>query len=316
MDPGQFFASSSVLIVAGKGGVGKTATAATCATAAARLGMSVLLVEVAGKSAVAPMFEAEHKGYEQTLLRGAGPATGEIRGQSLTPDDALIEWLGEHGFKRIAKRMAKTGILEVVATATPGIKDILVLGKIKQLEVTKAADLIVVDAPAAGQAIGFLQSPVAVLETARTGVINRQGKEVADMVQDPSRCRVMLVTLPEETPVNEMVETSFALEEEVGLTLGPVVVNSVLPRIDGLVPLPARAPKGVTRAEMTDLDTAATLRHHRQEMQREQVERMARDLPLAQLHLPQMFGTHLRPPELDLMADAMLADIERLGDVA
>jgi anion-transporting ArsA/GET3 family ATPase len=314
MDPGRFFASSRVLIVAGKGGVGKTATAATFATAAARIGLSVLLVEVAGKSAAGPMFDAEHKGYEQTLLSGGGNGIGEIRGQSLTPDDALIEWLAEHGFKRIAKRMAKTGILEVVATATPGIKDILVLGKIKQLEVTHDADLIVVDAPAAGQAIGFLQSPVAVLETARTGVINRQGREVAEMVQDGDRCRVTLVTLPEETPVNELIETSFMLEDEVGLTLGPVVVNSVLPHIDKLLPIPKRASKSVTAAELADLTTAATLRHHRQEMQQEQIDRMAADLPLPQLRLPQMFGTHLRPPELDVLADALLAGIRSLEE--
>jgi anion-transporting ArsA/GET3 family ATPase len=314
MDPVRFFASSRVLIVAGKGGVGKTATAATIATAAARTGLSVLLVEVAGKSAIGPMFEADHKGYEQTVLSDAAGEIGEIRGQSLTPDDALVEWLAEHGFRRIAKRMAKTGILEVVATATPGIKDILVLGKIKQLEVSHDADLIVVDAPAAGHAIGFLQSPAAVLDAARTGVINRQGRDVLELVQDGDRCRVTLVTLPEETPVNELIETSFALEDEVGLTLGPVVVNAVLPPITGLMDLPKRAPRGVDRHEMSDLGAAATLRHHRQEMQREQIERMARDLPLPQLMLPQVFGTHLRAAELETLADALLAGIHDLEE--
>lgn len=273
-----------------------------------------MLVEVAGKSAIGPMFEAEHKGYEQTVLSDAAGEIGEIRGQSLTPDDALVEWLAEHGFRRIAKRMAKTGILEVVATATPGIKDILVLGKIKQLEVSHDADLIVVDAPAAGHAIGFLQSPAAVLDAARTGVINRQGREVLELVQDGDRCRVTLVTLPEETPVNELIETSFALEDEVGLTLGPVVVNSVLPPITGLMDLPKRAPRGVDLHEMSDLAAAATLRHHRQEMQREQIERMARDLPLPQLTLPQVFGTHLRTAELETLADALLAGIHDLEE--
>ena len=314
MDPGSFFASSRVLIVAGKGGVGKTTAAATYATAASRIGHSVLLVEVAGKSAAAPMFEADHRGYEQTVLTNAADGIGEIRTQSLTPDDALIEWLGENGFGRIAKRMARTGILEVVATATPGIKDILVLGKIKQLEVSAAADVIVVDAPAAGQAIGFLQSPVAVLETARTGVINRQGREVAEMVQDGDRCRVSLVTLPEETPVNELIETSFALEDEVGLTLAPVVVNSVLPPIADLVPVPTRTARGISNAELGDLTAAATLRHERQEMQQDQIARLSGELPLPRIELPQMFGTHLRRAELDQLADALLAGIGSLKE--
>ena len=314
MDPGHFFASSRVLIVAGKGGVGKTATSATIAMAAARTGRSVLLVEVAGRSATAPMFGADSQGYEERVVHDDAGG-GSVRCRSIAPDEALVEWLSSHGFSRIVRRMAKSGLLEVVATATPGIKDLLVLGRIKAFEADPSVDLIVVDAPAAGHALGFLRAPLGVRETARTGVINRQAEEVLEMLGDATRCRVMLVGIPEETPVNELIETSFAVEDEIGLALGPVVVNGILPPIEGLDgPLPA-APE-LSAAELHDLTPAAELRRARTALQAQQLARLTELLPLAQLKLPQVFGTALGPDELRILSDAMLQGIDQLEDWA
>ncbi len=316
MDPGDFFASSRVLIVAGKGGVGKTATAATIAVAAARTGRSVLLIEVSGRSAAAPLLGAEPQGYEETeVVDDVGRPTN-IRCRSLTPDQALVEWLADHGFKRIARRMARSGVLEVVATATPGIKDLLVLGKIRQLETARAADLIVVDAPAAGHAVGFLRSPAGVLETARAGTIHRQAEQALALLSDPDRCRVMLVSIPEETPVNELIETSFAVEDEVGITLGPVVVNSVLPLIPGLDPAKTKRSHygAITDVEFDDMLAAATFRLQRSALQQQQLTRLAGQLPLPQIRLPHLFVPHLGPPQIELLADALTAGIESLVD--
>jgi arsenite-transporting ATPase len=307
MDPDQFFASSRVLIVAGKGGVGKSTASATLALAAARTGRSVLLVEVSGRSATAPMFGAAAQGYEESVVYDDAGG-GRVRSRSITPDGALIEWLARHGFARIAKRMAKTGILEIVATATPGIKDLLVLGRIKALEAEGIADLIVVDAPAAGHAIQFLRAPLGVRETARAGVLHRQADETLEMLHDPGRCRAMLVSIPEETPVNELIETAFAVEDEVGLALGPVIVNSLLPELRDLDQMPT----GLTDAEEADLRLAADLRRDRQRLQAEQLEHLQAGLPLAQIRLPQLFTTSLGPPELHHLADDATASIERL----
>ena len=312
MHPGQFFASSRVLIVAGKGGVGKTTASATLALAAARTGLSVLLVEVAGRSATAPMFGADAPGYEETTVYDEADA-GSVRCRSITPDDALVEWLTNHGFARVAKRMAKSGLLEIVATATPGIKDLLVLGRIKGLEAQDAADLIIVDAPAAGHAIQFLQAPVGVRDTARTGVLNRQALEVLEMLYDPSRCRAVLVGIPEETPINELIDTAFAVEDEVGLALGPVVINGILPAIDDL---DAATPDGVSDPEAGDLRLAADLRRDRLALQAEQLERLESQLPLAQIRLPQLFTTEIGPAELHELADAAIVSIEALEDWA
>jgi anion-transporting ArsA/GET3 family ATPase len=311
MDPGQFFASSRVLVVAGKGGVGKTTASATLALAAAQTGRSVLLVEVAGRSATAPMFGTEPQGYEETTVYDEADG-GSVQIRSITPDAALVEWLSSHGFARIAKRMAKSGLLEIVATATPGIKDLLVLGRVKALESQSEADLIIVDAPASGHAIQFLQAPAGVKEAARTGVLNRQAVEVLEMLEDPSRCRAILVSIPEETPINELTETAFAVEDEVGLALGPVVINGILPPIDDLTANETE----LSPAEHHDLAMAAALRRSRLDLQATQLARLQQELPLAQIRLPQLFTTAIGPDELHVLAQAAVMSIEALEDWA
>ena len=302
--------------MAGKGGVGKTVSAATIAAAASKTGRSVLLVEVAGRSAAAPMFGVEPQGYEQVIaIPEAETDTGSI-GQvalrSITPDGALVEWLSTHGFRRIVTRMASSGILEVVATATPGIKDLLVLGRVKALEQEGAADLIVIDAPAAGHTLGFLRSPTGVRDTARTGTIHRQAVEVLELIGDPERCQLVLVTIPEETPVNELIETSFAIEDETGVRLGPVIVNAVLPALTGLDT--DLAALEVSDRERTALADAATFRAGRAKLQDAQLARLADRLPLDRMQLPQLFGTGIGPAEIDQLAIRLLAEIEALPE--
>ena len=156
-----------------------------------------------------------------------------------TPDDALVEYLEDHGLRRIGRRLASSGALEVVATAVPGMKDILVLGKVKQLERAGAADLIVIDAPAAGHAVTFLLSAQGLLDAVRVGPIRKQAQDVVELLTDAERCQVMLVTVAEETPVNELVETAFAIEDRAGVALGPVVVNGCVAPIPDLTALAA-----------------------------------------------------------------------------
>src|SRR5438477_9994022 len=102
--------------------------------------------------------------------------------------------------KRISKRLASSGALDVVATAVPGMKDILVLGKVKSLEESRAPDLVSVDAPAAGHAVTLLLSARALLDAARLGPTRTQAQHVARLISDPERCQVMLVARAGETP--------------------------------------------------------------------------------------------------------------------
>jgi anion-transporting ArsA/GET3 family ATPase len=311
-----------VTIVAGKGGVGKTTVAATLALAATRVGLSSLIVEVEGKSGLSSLFGAEPLGYEDLVLSPADPATGrgELRARTITADEALVEYLEDHGLKRISNRLANSGALDMVATATPGIKDVLILGKVKQLERTAAADVIVLDAPAAGHAISFLRSARGLLDAVGTGPIEVQAREVMDLLTDPDRCEVQLVTLPEETPVNELVETAFSLEDQVGISLAPVVVNGLYPELGGLSidPEVAAADAGVSLrpGEADAMRKAARFRRERTALQLTQIERMSRELPLPQLRLPFLFTSDLGPDDLSTLTDVMLRQIHSLTPAA
>jgi len=291
------------MIVAGKGGVGKTTVSATLAYVAARAGLRTLIVEVEGKSGLPELFgRNEALSYEETVLLAEGEAgrgAAELRARTLTPDDALVEYLESHGLRRVSKRLSSTGTLDVVATAIPGIKDILVLGKVKQLEVLSASgaegapEFIVVDAPAAGHAVSFLASAYGLLDAAPVGPIRAQAIEVTSLLGDPARCQVMLVTIPEETPVNEAVDTAFHLEDRAGVKLAPIVVNAVWPHLD----LVMDGSEGSVRA-------AAEFRSQRQALQEEQIARLASMLPLPQVILPFLFTTELGRGDLEVLAES------------
>jgi anion-transporting ArsA/GET3 family ATPase len=298
-----------VVIVAGKGGVGKTTVTAALARLAAAEGMDTLIVEVEGKSGIAAMFDRPPLGYDEAILWPRAAGHGEVRGRTLTPDDALLEYLDDHGMKRVSKRLVSSGALDIVSTAVPGIKDILILGKVKQLEAKGVADLIVLDAPAAGHAITFLLAARGLLDAVNVGPIHTQAREVLDLLTDPARCQVVLVALPEETPVNELVETAFNLEDRVGVSLGPVVVNGVYPELEGLDvdPVAAAEAAGTTLrdGEAESLRAAAAFRLQRTELQRTQLARLAAALPLPQLRLPFLFKADLGADDLETLAMAM-----------
>ncbi|HET7719938.1 MAG TPA: ArsA-related P-loop ATPase [Acidimicrobiales bacterium] len=307
MDPARFFAASRLLIVAGKGGVGKTTVSAAAAVAAARCGLSVLLVELEGKSGLAGLFGREPLSYEPVDL-----AEGVV-GRTITPDEALLEYLRDHGLSRISKRLVSSGALELVATAVPGIRDILVLGRVKALERGGGADLVILDAPAAGHAITFLLSARGLLDAVKVGPISAQAREVLELLTDAERCSVTLVTLPEETPVNELVDTAYHLEDRVGVSLGPVVVNGLVPAIDGLEVDPEAAAEqagaSLRRGEADVLRAASVFRAERRALQAEQLARLDEALPLPQLHLPHLPVTDLDGDALDQLAGALLDSI-------
>jgi arsenite-transporting ATPase len=307
LDTAGFCTQARVLIVAGKGGVGKTTVAATLAQMAASAGLRALIVEIEGKSGLGAAFgETDALDYEEREM-----APG-IRARTVTPDFALVEYLEDHGLRRVSKRLAKTGALEVVSSAIPGIKDILVLGKVKALARDDAADVIVVDAPAAGHAITFLASARGLLDAVRVGPIVEQAREVNDMLSDAAKCQVVLVTLPEETPVNEAVETAFALEDRVGIKLGPLVVNGVYPVMD--LDVSALDGAGLAPGDADALRAAAEFRVHRQQLQATQLGRLTDALPLPQIVLPQLFTSAIGPAEIGVLADAMRTEVERLPE--
>lgn len=272
------------MVVAGKGGVGKTTVTAVIARAASTAGQRVLVVELDGKPALAELVP-------------------DLEVLAISSPDALDEYLREHGFGRIAKRLNRTGVIDVVGTAAPGIDDIVVLGKIKQLERSGDYDLIVVDGPAAGHAITFLMSAAGLADAVRSGPVRSQADEVLELLHDSERCQVVLVTLPETTPVNEVVETAFALEDQVGVQLGPVVVNAVdtgaeLPTDDEVVSQTAHLDPDVADV----LRAAAGFRRARRAMEAAEMARLADELPIPTIVLPARPVAGLGPDDITALA--------------
>jgi len=288
---------------------------------AAHAGLSVLVVELEGKSGVHAAFGGSGAlSYDESLLSGLQTVAGggSVRARRITPDDALLEYLADHGMKRISKRLVSSGALDVVATAIPGIRDILVLGKVKSLERQGIADLIVVDAPATGHAMTFLSSAQGLLDAARSGPVRTQAADVVELLSDADRCQVALVTLPEEMPVNEVVEAAYALEDRIGISLGPVIVNACLPADPRLERDVAEAASEVgvplTEDQAGALRAAAEFRAHRFRLQEEQRARLATELPLPQLQAPFLFSAGIGPDELELLAAELADGVRRLPE--
>jgi hypothetical protein len=207
--------AQKVLVVVGKGGTGRTTVARVLAELGTKVGKRVAVI--AGTSGT--HFLAK----EDPLLSFS----------SLEPGQVLISYLNEHGLGQLGKRLSSTGLASIISTAIPGIADLLVLAKIKQMERSDAADLIIFDAPASGHFLRLIATPKGLADIAAAGPLRKQSKEVLEMLDDPTRLGVAFVTIAEETPVKESIETMKQLKENSGIVPCALFINSVLPSIPG-----------------------------------------------------------------------------------
>jgi arsenite/tail-anchored protein-transporting ATPase len=292
VDVVPLLSAAKVTVVAGKGGVGKTTVTALLARAAADAGRRVIAVELDGKATLAGL-------------------VGDVPLLALSAPLALEEYLREHGFGRVAKRLAASGVIDVVSTAAPGIDDLVVLGKIKQLERSGDWDTIVVDGPAAGHAVTMLTSAAGLRDAVSSGPVRAQADDVLAMLGASGRCQVALVTLAETTPVNETIETAFTIEDRVGVKLAPVFVNAVdvdVPIVDDGIDVTIAA-LDVDADTVAALGQAARFRGERRRVQQAAIDQLEDSLPLNQLHVPFVAG------RLDGAAVARLARDVRRGPI-
>jgi anion-transporting ArsA/GET3 family ATPase len=304
--------SARVAVVSGKGGVGKTTVAAALAIAAARKGKHVLLAEMEDREAFAPIFGLRKLAYtEQTIAPN-------ITGLTVEADEALVDYLRMfYGIPTISRALMRTKAVEFATQTAPGLKDILLIGKVKEAESRRQEgahvfDLIVVDAPPTGRLPRFLDAPRAVAELVRGGQIRTQAQGVLDMVTDPKRCQVVLVTQPEELPVRETEETIEVLSK-MGISLGPVVMNGVWPEIRPLGKEPEPTLRAAATAAAIDLNdgavrelaTVAATHARRARNQRKAMKLLAADVSLEQIELPYLFTERMGRPEVDRLAELL-----------
>ncbi|MCB1000248.1 MAG: hypothetical protein KDB40_13215 [Acidimicrobiales bacterium] len=308
MEP-SWLGTAHVLFVAGKGGVGSSTVAAAAALLAARNGADVLLVSVDGKPGLGPLLGGSPLRRDEQVLRVSRASGGRVRGRTIPPEQAFGDYLDLKGIGAVLRKAASAASLDMVAASTPGLEHLLVLGKVKELERTRAADLLIVDAPPAGHAAPFLRSASALQEVISSGPVRDQADEVAAMLADATRSQALLVTLPEETPVNEVIELACDVDERLGLAPAPLVVNACWPDRAGLSLTPAAAARrsGVTigAATKTALTVSSRYGAARLGVQREQLARLDDLLPLPRIELPRLVTSRLAPDDLEVLVDAL-----------
>ncbi len=277
--------SKDLIVVTGKGGVGKTTVAAAIGLEAARRGLRTVVAEVAARDDIS------------RILSGTGASPFDERSVAdglhhvtIDPQLAMEEYLADQlPSRQLAELLGRSRTFTYLAYATPGMRELLTIGKVWELAQDErrvigggqSYDLVVLDAPATGHGVAVLSAPRTFADVARVGPVARQGRIIDDMLTDRTRTAVVAVAAPEEMPVNETLTLRDALKEQVGITLDLCIVNGLLP--DRLTNAEADQLQGLDSPSVR----TALSHHARARAQRAQVARLRRgvDVPVTTLPL-------------------------------
>src|SRR5215470_1026666 len=217
-----------LLVVVGKGGVGKTTVACALGLEAVRRGRSVLLCEVDGVARAPQLLGAEPGALGQAVPTRAGVSVMAVEGKA-----ALAEYLSMIiPVKRLLQSVFKSQLYQYFVAAAPGLKELMTIGKIwyeaervDEDTGTRRWDHIVLDAPATGHGLQYLRMPAAARNAFEIGLVHREAQRLVELLTDPRRTAVNLVTTAEEMPVNETVSMYRALREDLRMPTGLLFVN-------------------------------------------------------------------------------------------
>lgn len=213
-----------MLWVTGKGGVGKTTVAAATAEVAAQRGRSVLVCEMDAKGALATAFEVGELEFEPTEVEPG------LHAMTMSTEDSLKEYLRLFVKIPLIGRIGPlASTFDFVADAAPGVKEILAVGKLCYEVRERHYDLVVVDAEASGHIVSQIGAPRVIADLVQVGLVKDQTQWMLDILEDPERTGVAVVTTPEEMPVTESIELLDRLTSQTGAHPSVVVANRVLP---------------------------------------------------------------------------------------
>ncbi|HET8820116.1 MAG TPA: ArsA family ATPase [Thermoleophilaceae bacterium] len=279
-----------LVLVTGKGGVGKTTMSAALALAAARRGKRVVVCEVA----------------EQERLPELNPGITTV---SVDPDQAKQEWLRYQLKSRtLSGLLGGSGIFQYLTAAAPGLTELVTMGKVwdlAQLEPRaggQSYDLAIVDAPATGHGLAMLRAPSTYASIARVGPVGRHAERIDTFIRNPAQTGVLTVALPEEMPVNETVEFEQALRRELDMAVDAIVVNAVHPvrfrshEVERLRETTSET--SVARAALS----AALSEHRRARAEHGQVRRLRRAATAPVATLPRIFEPELGREHLEQLS--------------
>ena len=217
-----------LIFVTGKGGVGKTTVAAALAWLGASRGKRTLVCEVDAKGNLADFFETGPTRFEE---REIAP---RLWAMSMDTEASLKQYLSlQLKIPLVAKVGPLAKMFDFVASAAPGVREIVTVGKLCWEVREKHYDLIVVDASATGHIIGQLAAPQAINQLVQVGLVRQQTGWMLDILEDHDTTGLVVVATPAEMPVNETLELTDRLRSETKVDLAAVVVNRVLPELFG-----------------------------------------------------------------------------------
>jgi anion-transporting ArsA/GET3 family ATPase len=284
-----------LVVVTGKGGVGKTTLAAALGLAAARHGKRVVLCEVAARNRMSRLVP-------------------ELTTVFVDPEEAKREWLRYQLKSRtLAGVLGGSSLFQYLTAAAPGLTELVTIGKVwdlAQLEPRAGGptfDLAIVDAPPTGHGLAMLRAPGTYANIARVGPVGRHSERIDSFLRDPGQTGVLAVALPEEMPVNETVEFERALDRELGMALDAILVNAVHPiRFRPADIERLRTATSDTRVTQAAL-TAAMSEHTRARGEHGQVRRLRRAATAPVTTLPRIFEPELGREEIERLS----AELER-----
>jgi anion-transporting ArsA/GET3 family ATPase len=295
--------SQRLVVVTGKGGVGKSAVTAALARAARAAGRRVLAVEV-GRGRLGLLLGVGRTGLDpRSVSPGLAVATVE-------PEEALGDFV--HGVLRLrmlSRRLLESTSFQVLAAAAPGLPEFLVLQKLQSwLDARRLGrrvhDLVIVDAPASGHSLPLLAAPRTLGALARLGPVAQTLRAIGATLADPAITLVCLVSTPEELAVRETVELHRELVRSLGLPVGPAIMNAVPPRQFGRADEAAIARLAASGEAHPWLVAARFLVERRRDAA-VQVQALRRALGAAPVRLPFLFAG----PEADGGIDTLAREL-------
>jgi anion-transporting ArsA/GET3 family ATPase len=307
------------VVVAGKGGVGRTTVAAALALAAARRGKRVLLTQTKSKERLSTLFGSGPVGTDLVRMRDG------LWAVNMTPQMSLREY-GTMVLRSefVAKQVLENRVTRSFLKAIPGVEDYSMLGKAWYHTTEEDGgrpryDLVILDGPATGHLITLLMIPQTILDTVPEGPLTRPAKALHELMRDPRRSSLVLVTLAEDLPSNETLELARLQHETIRMPFGPLVVNQLFPPRFATGPS-ARAldalPDTVDDPVLGPLLRSGRTAQRRRALNEKYLERLRKDLPLPQVHLPFLFTPHFGPEALEELSRRIEDQIAALPEEA